>query len=181
MSPEPQSPLRRPVRVEALRQRLNEITVTADAAERAAVARALDLPSVEELEARYRLSREGERVKLDGSIRARLHQSCVVSLDPFPVVLDVPVSLVFAPQVDLEDAARRGAADEIDVELALESEDPPEPIVDGAIDLGTVTLEFLALALDPYPRKPGAAFAEPSPETAPESPFAALARLKRDG
>jgi len=43
-----------------------------------------------------------------------------------------------------------------------------------------VTLEFLALALDPYPRKPGAVFAEPAPEEPPESPFAKLARLKRD-
>ena len=38
------------------------------------------------------------------------------------------------------------------------AEDPPEPIVNGAIDLGALAAEFLMLGLDPYPRKPGAVF-----------------------
>ena len=57
--------------------------------------------------------------------------------------------------------------------------DPPEPIVNGRIDLGAVTAEFLALGLDPYPRKPGVAY-EPAPERDPaDSPFAALAKMKK--
>jgi hypothetical protein len=51
-----------------------------------------------------------------------------------------------------------GDEDKIDIEVKLNEDDPPEPIVDGIIDLGAVTLEFLALALDPYPRKPGVSF-----------------------
>ena len=60
----------------------------------------------------------------------------------------------------------------------LDEEDPPDPIVDGKVDLGALAAEFLALALDPYPRKPGAEFA--APEVAePDSPFAELARLAK--
>ena len=66
-----------------------------------------------------------------------------------------------------------------DIEVLLNEADPPEPIVDGAIDLGGITLEFLALALDPYPRKPGASFESSAGDTGIESPFAALAKLKR--
>ncbi|PTM43597.1 YceD family protein [Bosea sp. 124] len=174
-------PLHRPVRVDEIKLRGSRIAVHAEAAELAGIARMLDLPSVEALEARYLLSRSGERVKLEGEIKAALHQTCIVTLDAFPVSLSVPLKLDFAPE--MPENPRRKSADadggEIDVEVRLNEDDPPEPILDGVIDLGAVTLEFLALALEPYPRKPGAAFAEPAPEQPPESPFAALARLKR--
>lgn len=182
MAPEAATPLplQRPVRVDAIKQRGTVISVQAEAGECAGIAHMLDLPSVESLEARYVLTRSGERVRLEGEIKAELHQLCVVTLEPFPVSLVAPLKLDFAPEEP--EAPRRKAGDdegEIDIEVRLNEEDPPEPIMDGAIDLGAVTLEFLALALDPYPRKPGAAFTEPAPEEPPESPFAALARLRR--
>lgn len=176
------APFRHPVRVETIRQRGTEILIEADAGQRAAIAAALDLPSVEALSARYRLTRNGERVKLEGRIQAELHQICVVTLDPFPVTLDVPVRLDFAPEEDALLAARRGDSGDagIDIEVMLNEADPPEPIVAGVIDLGAITLEFLALSLDPYPRKPGVSFEAPAAETGEASPFAALAKLKRD-
>ena len=42
------------------------------------------------------------------------------------------------------------------------------------IDLGAVVAEFLALGLDPYPRKPGVDFDFKDPADAEMSPFAAL-------
>ena len=36
--------------------------------------------------------------------------------------------------------------------------EPPDEIVNGQIDLGAITAEFLVLGLDPYPRKPGVDF-----------------------
>lgn len=175
------SPFRHPVRVETIRQRGTEIVLEADAGQRAAIAAALGLPSVEALSARYLATRNGERVKLEGRIAAHLHQSCVVTLESFPVKLDVPVKLDFAPQEDPQAVPRRGAeAAGIDIEVLLNEDDPPEPIVDGVIDLGAITLEFLALSLDPYPRKPGVSFAPPAPPDGEVSPFAALAKLKRD-
>ena len=67
---------------------------------------------------------------------------------------------------------------------ALESEIAAfmqQRIEDGKIDLGQYAVEQLALALDPFPRKPGATFVQPE-EPAEISPFAALKALKpRDG
>ena len=63
-----------------------------------------------------------------------------------------------------------------------EDEDDADPIDNGWIDLGEVTAETLALDLDPYPRKPGEAFAEHIEDTGEpagrESPFAVLAKRK---
>jgi hypothetical protein len=62
-----------------------------------------------------------------------------------------------------------------------EEDDPPDTIIDGKIDLGALAAEFMALGLDPYPRKPGVAFAEiVDDEVIEESPFAQLAGLKKD-
>jgi uncharacterized metal-binding protein YceD (DUF177 family) len=180
--PGSQLPLSHPIRVETIRPRGSGATVRAEPAQLAGIARMLDLASIESLEARYELSRNGDRVKLEGRIEAALHQTCIVTLDPFPVKLNVPLKLDFAPPAEAQE--RRGdtgdADDEIDIEVRLNEDDPPEPIVDGVIDLGAVTLEFLALALDPYPRKPGAEFDTPDAVNVVESPFAALAKLKRD-
>ena len=175
------SPLKHLVRVESIRPRGTEVVVRAEAEQLPAIATLLGLVSIESLEGRYTLTRNGERVKLDGRIAARLHQACVVTLDPFPVQLDVPVQLDLAPEEDVAAFARRNDRDdaEIDIEVLLNEDDPPEPIVDGVIDLGGITLEFLALALDPYPRKPGASFESSAGESGTESPFAALAKLKR--
>lgn len=60
--------------------------------------------------------------------------------------------------------------------------DPPDPITDGKIDLGTLASEFLTLGLDPYPRKPGVSFEPPGglgvDAAADESPFSILRKLK---
>ena len=61
----------------------------------------------------------------------------------------------------------------------MDGEDPPDPIVDGRIDLGALAVEFLALALDPYPRKPGAEFTPPPEEAPPDSPFDALPEMAK--
>ncbi|SFC89396.1 Uncharacterized ACR, COG1399 [Bosea sp. CRIB-10] len=180
MSQQDQLPLRRPIRVESITLRPVAAEVVPEQADLPAIAAFLGVASVEALEASYSLSRNGERVKLEGVIKASLHQSCVVTLDPFPVELNVPIKLDFAPEAEIAAMAKPSEDDEIDIEVLLNEEEPPESIVDGVIDLGAVTLEFLALSLDPYPRKPGVAFSEPAPETPAESPFAALLQLKRE-
>ncbi|WP_332685165.1 YceD family protein [Bosea sp. (in: a-proteobacteria)] len=170
-------PLRHPVRVETITLRPMAFELSAAQPELGEIARHLGVASVEALKGEYSLSRNGDRVKLEGKITAALHQVCVVTLEAFPVALAVPLKLDFAPEAELAAAAAADAG-EIDIEVLLNEQDPPEAIVDGVIDLGAITLEFLALALDPYPRKPGASFEDSAPEAAAESPFAALARLK---
>jgi uncharacterized metal-binding protein YceD (DUF177 family) len=109
---------------------------------------------------------------VEGSLQATVTQTCIVTLEPFDNYIDETISLVFEPE---EAIAARGPLTE---EIA--GEDPPEPIVDGAIDLATVVAEFLTLSIDPYPRKPGAAFEALAggDDTDTPSPFAALAKLK---
>lgn len=157
-------PLHRLVRVEGITLRPVPVELVAEQGDLAAIAAHLGVASVEALKASYSLSRNGERVKLEGMIRAGLHQTCIVTLDPFPVELNVPVKLDFAPEAEIAAMAKPSEDDEIDIEVLLNEEEPPEPVVDGMIDLGAVTLEFLALSLDPYPRKPGVSFTEPAPE-----------------
>ena len=45
----------------------------------------------------------------------------------------------------------------------LDSDDPPELMLGGVVDIGEAVAETLGLALDPYPRAPGAELAV-SPE-----------------
>jgi hypothetical protein len=123
------------------------------------------------------LMREG-RVHIAGRVTARIGQTCVVSLDPIENEIDEAIDLVFAPPeqiaalADLVDAAA-----ESDVEIP----DPPEPIVNGIIDLGRLATDALLLGIDPYPRQPDAVFDPPVvPDDPEDHPFAALKALKRD-
>ncbi|MBV9568655.1 MAG: DUF177 domain-containing protein [Hyphomicrobiales bacterium] len=107
---------------------------------------------------------------MKGEVTARLRQTCVVSLDSFEADLREPVELTFAAEGSSVEATGR-------IEISPDDEDPPEPLCNGKIDLGAVTLEFLALGLDPHPRKPGVEFVhEKSAADREASPFAALAR-----
>jgi uncharacterized metal-binding protein YceD (DUF177 family) len=120
----------------------------------------------------------GGRFHVAGHVRARIGQTCVVTLDPIESDIDEPIDLTFAPPEQIPQLS-----DLVDdaAESDEEIPDPPEPIVNGVIDLGRLATDALLLAIDPYPRKPGAVF-EPLVEAAdPEDhPFAALKALKPD-
>ena len=62
------------------------------------------------------------------------------------------------------------------------ADDPDEPdelsIEAGLLELGEATVEQLALALDPYPRKPGAVLPEGLTDEM-ATPFGALAKLRK--
>ena len=59
-------------------------------------------------------------------------------------------------KVDLDFRRRRKDARAARRKRSSAAIDPPDEIVNGRIDLGRVTAEFLALGLDPFPRKPDA-------------------------
>ena len=98
-------------------------------------------------------------------------QTCVVTLEPVAARVTDTVEREFTLRSDVA-AVRQ----EVDVEPG--AEDPPDLVEGGEIDIGAVVIEALALAIDPYPRKPGAVL-EYQPENPPDpGPFAALAKLK---
>ena len=120
----------------------------------------------------------GGRVHVVGRVRARIGQTCVVTLDPIESDIDEPIDLIMAPPEQIP-----ALADLVDDSDDSEAEipDPPEPIENGLIDLGRLATDALFLAIDPYPRKPDAVFeplvTAPDPE---DHPFAALKALKVD-
>jgi hypothetical protein len=122
--------------------------------------------------------KSGGRVHVEGRIRARIGQTCVVTLDPIESEIDEPIDLIFAPPEQIPEMA--ALVDEA-AESAVEIPDPPEPIVNGVIDLGRLATDALFLGVDPYPRKPDAVFEVPVVPPDPEDhPFAALKALQLD-
>ncbi|WOJ89466.1 DUF177 domain-containing protein [Methylocapsa polymorpha] len=163
-----------------------EVSLRADEAECAAIARSDGLVAVAKLEADLDVTRQaGMRFNVSGVLRAQVVQTCVVSLDPFETKIRADIDVDFASAVEAaklsgvvgtEIDAGDGWADSFGVKR-----DPPDPIIDGRIDLGALVEEFLVLSLDPYPRKPGASFDETGFSNNPlekVSPFAVLKKLK---
>src|SRR3546814_14367763 len=77
--------------------------IEADAGERAALAERLDLISLDRLEAKLhaKFVAGGPVVRVAGSFQASAAQSCVVTLEPVPAVLDEPVETRFGPLVEM--------------------------------------------------------------------------------
>jgi uncharacterized metal-binding protein YceD (DUF177 family) len=172
-------PWRVPVTVEQIPDTGLHRDIEADQAVRAAMAEVAGLRAV--LSARASLDvtpQSGGRYHVVGHVRARIGQTCIVTLDPIENDIDEPIDLTFAPPEQIpqlsdlvEDAA------ESDAEIP----DPPEPIENGVIDLGRLATDALFLAIDPYPRKPDAVFEPPVvPDDPEDHPFAALKALKVD-
>ena len=174
--------IHRPLRIDDLNEDEDGL-IEATEAERSAIAAMLDLAGLARLTLTYRLRSLGNRrIGLTGRLEASVTQTCVVSLEPVPATLDVPVELEFwsLPLLQKREASMVDPTSHTMLEW-------PEPIVDGRIDLGPVLYESLATALDPYPRAPDATFTwaedggAASDEVAPSGsgPFAALQRLKQ--
>jgi Large ribosomal RNA subunit accumulation protein YceD len=166
------SPFRRIVRVDALPEDGQTLTIEANASEREALASFYEVPAIAALTATLSLERTGQGgARVSGAVHAELTQICVVSLEPFAATVDEDIDVRFAPRPQ-ESVYRPRRERET---LSLADEDEPDPIIEGKIDVGALAAEFVALGLDPYPRKPGVEFAPPA-ELAPRpSPFAALA------
>jgi uncharacterized metal-binding protein YceD (DUF177 family) len=151
--------------------------IEADQAVRDAVADVGGLREVRLVQASFDVTpQRGGRFHVAGHVRARIGQTCVVTLEELENEIDEPVDLVFAPPEQIPQmAALVDEAEDDDEEVP----DPPEPIENGMIDLGRVATDALFLAVDPYPRKPGAVF-EPVVEAVDpdDHPFAALKALQ---
>jgi uncharacterized metal-binding protein YceD (DUF177 family) len=161
-----------PVRFEDIPEAGLRIELAADAGVRTALARAAGVEAVARVEAAFDVTRHGrDGLHVKGRISATVCQTCVVTLEPLENEIEEPVDLTFVPHHDGTDAHAR--------EEELGPRDPPEPLVNGKIDVGALAAEFLILGVDPYPRKAGAVFAAPATGDASDHPFAALAALKK--
>lgn len=160
------------------------VTITADAAQRAALAEAAEAVSVESLVAEFRIVPwSGEGFAVTGRVRAELTQTCVVTLEPITTAVDEAVDVKLVPP---EEMAKYDITPDENGEIDLDASvlDLPDPIEGGVIDLGAIACEYFMLGVDPYPRKPGAEFDAEALGVGDGreklSPFAALARLKKE-
>jgi uncharacterized metal-binding protein YceD (DUF177 family) len=153
--------------------------VVATPAERAALAQRFGLRDLAAFSAEASVARlhGGAALRVEGRIRADLTQDCVVTLEPVDQHVDDEFCLDFGEVADVLDVETG--------ELLLSADaDQPEPMPHGTLDLGEILAEQLALAIDPYPRKPGAELdrvlqnSGVALDQAKPNPFAALAGLK---
>jgi len=160
-----------------------DVHVEADKRELAGLAELWDVLSVEKLAADMKISRwkrDGVRVK--GNVKAKIVQACVVTLEPVESEIDEDFEHIFVP----EDSklARSPSTDAGEMVLDPDGPDLPETFTGDTIDAGAVVAEFAALAIDPYPRKPGVEFEGHIEDTGENdrkpSPFAVLKDWKKD-
>ncbi len=168
MTPETVGPLSRLVDVMRIPPRGQEVHVQATPEECAALAKDFGLPGIRALSADFVLKTSAKGIHVTGVVKASITQVCVTTLENFDSDVEEEV------EVDFAESSGMPAEPPTDIN----EYEPPDEIVNGQIDLGALTAEFLALGLDPYPRKPGVDFDYRDPADEKDSPFAALNKLK---
>lgn len=145
------------------------VTLTPDAAQRAAIAADLGLSALPALRMEARIVPAMQDAwELTGHITARVVQPCGVTLAPVETDISEQVRRLYSPHTTVPHGE--------EVEM---TDDEVEPLGQ-VIDAGAVMVEALALALPPYPRAPGAHL-EPAPSDDAgddtRRPFAGLADM----
>lgn len=124
-------------------------------------------------------------IYVSGIINAKITQGCVVTLEPIHTDINEKFEAWYADSdhaVSLNKVKRlRELEEEYGSETPiLDEKDDPEPIVDGKIDIGELVIQYLSLAINPYPQAEGAHYElgddKPTEEIPNErkNPFAAL-------
>lgn len=142
--------------------------LSASEAAREKIAKRLKTPSVDRLEGDLHVSATRDDVTVSGRLVADLTRECVASLELTPEHVEETFELRLlraAPDAEPEDG----------------DWDAPEVLEGGDIDVGEILVQQLALAMDPFPRKPGAAsLADSFGKVGIISPFAGLAEALKD-
>lgn len=128
------------------------ILLAANRQECEALAAFNDLVEVASFEVDFQLKPSGKHgVKVVAELKAQITQTCGLTLDPFEALVTDAFEAMFVPKEEIETQLSH-LPDGYDHFEA----DVPDAIEHGAIDLGAVASEHFTLALDLYPRKPGA-------------------------
>ena len=140
--------------------------IDCDESECAALAARFGFAAVARLSARLKVKRAGPgHWKVTGRLQAEVTQLCGVTGEPVTESVDFTI----------EERYCRAAEEETDIDVSL---DGFEPLVDGAIDLGEVVAQTLAISVNPWPRSVDAPHSFAVGESEKEHPFAGLAALK---
>jgi uncharacterized metal-binding protein YceD (DUF177 family) len=146
----------RPLEVARIPKLGSHEKLSANAKECGALAKRLMVPAIHSLTAELKVKPwRGGGLKVTGEAKAELDQESVVSLETFRSTVVFPVERYFLSTPSGED---------------LDADEDIDQIINGAIDVGEVLAETLALELDPYPRKPGETFQSAVVEETDEVP-----------
>lgn len=178
-----QQALRFPVSVQRLPQKGLNVKIDADERERKIMTGNHDLVDVRSFKAEFLVTQwKKNGIRLRGTIRADIVQSCIVTLEPVEARVDEKVDTVFVPE---NSRLARSPLDESgEMILSADGPDAPETFSGDSIDIGAVAEEFFGLAINPYPRKADAVVPEAEPDEVdeiekPVNPFAKLAEWKQ--
>ena len=152
-----------------------DVALEADADQRAAIARRLDLVELSRFIVRAEVRAVAGGIAAAGVVAADVVQACAATGLPVPAHIDEPFDLRFLRDPG---AARGGEEEEIEIGSA---DCDILPLEADRIDLGEAAVQTLSLALDPFPRHPDAdrILAEKGVLSEEQAgPFAALARLR---
>ncbi len=147
----------------------------ADTLARREIVKRLDLLSLDSFSGEITVSPWLDGALITGRYRAELAQTCGVTAEALPQTLSNEFSVRVLPLGSPHAPAEPAAGGEIEIDL--ESDDPPDLLESAVIDLTGYAIEHLGLDLDPFPRKPGAEFVPPADE-GDLSPFAVLKAFK---
>ena len=140
--------------------------IDCDETERAALATRFGFAAVAQLSARLKVKRAGPgHWNVTGRLQAEVAQLCGVTGEPVPESVDFTI----------EERYGRASEGGTDIDVTL---DGFEPLVDGAIDLGEIVAQSLAISVNPWPRSVDAPHSFEAGESEKEHPFAGLAALK---
>jgi uncharacterized metal-binding protein YceD (DUF177 family) len=151
------------------------LSLEPDPAVRERIAKLLGLEALDAFTAEVQVRPWLDGAAIRADFRARVTQLCGVSLEPFVSEINTGFEVKCLPA-----GSANAPSEEAEITVEAEADDPPDLLDGEVIDLGAYLVEHLSLEIDPFPRKPGAAF-ETFETGAKISPFAALAGLKPTG
>ncbi len=151
--------------------------IEADQAIRHAIADIGGLREVLSAQASFDVTpKSGGRFHVSGQVRARVGQTCVVTLDPMESDIDEEIDLIFAPPEQIPQMA--ALVDEAEHATVRRRIRRSRSRTESSISAGLPPTRCIS-RVDPYPRKPDAVFEPLVEATDPEDhPFAALKALK---
>lgn len=170
--------LPRSVAVSTIPRNGYQTTLTLNDDEKADVCKFYNLLEVLKFEADITLTkRTTTKFIVEGRLKAKVHQPCVVSHAPVETIIDEDINLILLPEDEFDRFLER--KDE-DGSLIISIEDDiPDTYQGDKIQLGVLVLEHLALGLNPYPQAEGAVLEEGADDgELRQNPFAGLASLK---
>lgn len=164
------------VRLDSLPATGRSLTVVATKEQRTAIAARLGILSLEALGAELLARPFKGGIEVTGTLIADVTQECVVTFEPVPEHIEEKLFRLFLHGAPEKTEPLPGA----EIYVDLDGEDLPDHFEGPEAEFSEWLIETLSLALDPFPRKPGAEIDAVYHDEAENdgSPFDALKAMK---